>query len=182
MGPVRPGRDRWLVFDTPRLRRPVAKGDPVHGRVRGALSVHRGVLRADFLHRAQNGAEVAGNGDEQPPAHDDDLQAVGRHGLLHAENAFQGARDIHRLGHRVQHSHGHVFDHRLEGTELLVPKRHRRRRQFVRPRGELLADILLRPQEVQATRPLSVVRSKRHHHASRVRGESEYYVFFFLYI
>lgn len=142
MGPVRLGRDRRFVLDTPGFGRPIAEGNLVHRRVRGSLSVHRGVLRSDFLHRAENSAEVAGNGDQQPAAHDD-FQAVGRHGLLHPEDALQGARDIHRLSHRIQHGNRHVFHHRLEGTELPVPARHHRRCQFVRPRGELLADILL---------------------------------------
>lgn len=181
MGPVRAGRDRRLVFDTAGHGGPVAEGDPVHGRVRRAVFVDRGVLREDLLHRAENGAEVARDRGQQPPQQqhdvvDDIVQAVvgRRRAVLHTEDPFQGARDIHRLGHRVQHGHRHVLvHHRLQGTALPVAARHHRRRvQFVRPRRQLLADIVLGPQAVQAARPFPVVRPERHHHASRVRGKS----------
>lgn len=59
MGPVRFGLGRRLLFNTPRLGRSVPEGDPVHGRVRGALPVHRGVLCSDFLHRPENCAQIA---------------------------------------------------------------------------------------------------------------------------
>lgn len=142
MGPVRVGRDRRLVLYTTGLGRSVAKGDPVHWRVRGALLVHRGVLRPDFLHRPENGAQVPGHREQQPAEHDIG-KTVGRHGLLHTQDSFQGTRDIHRLGHRVQHGHRHMFHHRLERTELSLSERHRRRSQFFRTRRELFANILL---------------------------------------
>lgn len=62
MGQVRAGRDRGLVLDTAGRGGPVAQGDPVHGRVRRALSGHRRVLCAHILHRPADGAQVSGRG------------------------------------------------------------------------------------------------------------------------
>lgn len=136
MGPVRAGRDRRLMFDTAGHGGPVAEGNPVHGRVRRAMSVHRGMLREDFLHCAENGAQVARDGGQQPAQQQHDVvrdiiqTVVGRgYAVLHPQDPFQGARDIHRLGHWVQHGDRHVLiHHRLKGTTLPVAARHHRRR------------------------------------------------------
>lgn len=198
MGPIRAGRVRRLVFHTAGQGGPVAQRDPVRGRVRRALPVHRGVLRAHILHRAENGTQVPR--DRHQPLtsrHDNDfvvqnalvlllLRRHGRrrrrrpHGLLHPQDPVQGARDIHRLGHRFEHGHRrHVqLDHRLQGAELPVAARPRGHRPvFVRPGGPLLARIVHQSPDVQAPRPVPVISSERHHHASRVCRKSEPIVF-----
>lgn len=186
VGPVRAGRDRGLVLDTAGRGGPVAQGDAVHRRVRGAVPVDRRVLRAHILHRAQDGAQVArghrDRGQRVAQHHDDGRGGPaargrggggggraargrrGRHGrrLLHRaqDGPVQGAGDIHRLGHRVEHGHrGHVFHHRLgrdQGPPAaaaalpVAARRGRQRQPGRRPR---------RPR--RRSRPVQLVRARR---------------------